>query len=27
LQAHGQDVDQHPTVDWAWSTVEKDTQT
>jgi DNA-binding MurR/RpiR family transcriptional regulator len=26
LQAHGQDVDQHPTVDWAWSTVEKDAQ-
>ena len=27
LQAHGQDVDQHPTVDWAWSTVEKGAQT
>jgi len=26
LQAHGQDVDQHPAVDWAWSSVEKDTQ-
>jgi DNA-binding MurR/RpiR family transcriptional regulator len=26
LQAHGQDVDRHPTVDWAWSNVEKDTQ-
>ncbi|PUE06832.1 hypothetical protein B9Z51_12925 [Limnohabitans sp. T6-5] len=26
LQAHGQDVDHHPTVDWAWSSVEKDTQ-
>ena len=25
LQAHGQDVDQHPTLDWAWSRVEKDT--
>jgi DNA-binding MurR/RpiR family transcriptional regulator len=26
LQGHGQDVDQHPTVDWAWSSVEKGTQ-
>jgi DNA-binding MurR/RpiR family transcriptional regulator len=24
LQAHGQDIDQHPAVDWAWSTIEKD---
>lgn len=24
LQAHGQDVDQHPALDWAWSAVEKD---
>lgn len=27
LQAHGQDADQHPTVDWAWSSVEKGVQT
>lgn len=26
LQAHGQDVDQHPTLDWAWSAVEKGAQ-
>jgi DNA-binding MurR/RpiR family transcriptional regulator len=25
LQAHGQDVDKHPAVDWAWSSIEKDT--
>ena len=24
LQAHGQDIDQHPAVDWAWSSIEKD---
>ena len=24
LQAHGQDVDKHPAVDWAWSSIEKD---
>jgi DNA-binding MurR/RpiR family transcriptional regulator len=26
LQAHGQDVDQHPAVDWTWSSVEKESQ-
>ena len=26
LQAHGQDSDQHPAVDWAWSSVERDSQ-
>lgn len=26
LQAHGQDVDQHPALDWAWSAVEKGAQ-
>jgi RpiR family carbohydrate utilization transcriptional regulator len=24
LQAHGQAIDQHPAVDWAWSSIEKD---
>ena len=26
LQAHGQDIDQHPAVDWAWSSIEKDSE-
>jgi DNA-binding MurR/RpiR family transcriptional regulator len=26
LQDHGQDSDQHPAVDWAWSSVERGTQ-
>ena len=26
LQDHGQDSDQHPAVDWAWSSVERSAQ-